>query len=169
MDAVSLLMKKGLPVSLSIAGEGNIMDELRQHVIDKRLPEESIRFLGYVRNKEKIAAFSGHHIYCFPTSYSEGLPASVLEAMAFGMPVVTRPVGGIPDFFENGRMGYTTDSKKPGDVAYLLERLIDDKDKMIEMAIYNHKYAIDNFMASKVAEKIRTIYVEMLSVNSKSF
>jgi glycosyltransferase involved in cell wall biosynthesis len=168
VDAVSVLIRKGLPVSLSIAGDGDIMGELWQHIIDKRLPEESVRFLDYLRNKEKIAAFSSHHIYCLPT-YGEGLPASVLEAMAFGMPIVTRPVGGIRDFFINGKMGYTTDSKKPEDVAYFLERIISDKDRMIEMAIYNHKYAIDNFMASKVAEKIRTIYIEMLRVNSKAF
>jgi glycosyltransferase involved in cell wall biosynthesis len=168
VDAVSVLVKKGLPVSLSIAGNGEIMGELCQHIIDKRLPEESVRLLGYVRNKEKIAAFSDHHIYCFPT-HGEGLPASVLEAMAFGMPIVTRPVGGIRDFFKNGKMGYTTDSRKPEDVAYFLEKIISDKDRMIEMAIYNYKYAINNFMASKVAEKLKAIYIEMLRVNSKAF
>jgi glycosyltransferase involved in cell wall biosynthesis len=42
-------------------------------------------------------------IFFFPF-YGEGMPISVLEAMAFSMPVITRNVGGIKDFFINGEM-----------------------------------------------------------------
>lgn len=48
-------------------------------------------------------------IFFFPF-YGEGMPISVLEAMAFSMPVITRNVGGIKDFFINGEMGFCTDS-----------------------------------------------------------
>ena len=38
------------------------------------------------------------------------MPISVLEAMAYGLPVITRPVGGIRDFFEDGKMGFLTEA-----------------------------------------------------------
>lgn len=45
------------------------------------------------------------------------MPSSVLEAMAFGLPVITRPVGGLKDFFENVKMGFITESKTLGGFA----------------------------------------------------
>lgn len=45
------------------------------------------------------------------------MPTVVLEAMAFGLPVVTRAVGGLCDFFEDGKMGRITNSMNPMDYA----------------------------------------------------
>ncbi len=77
-----------------------------------------MRFLGHVSGAAKTQAFRAADIYLF-TSLAEGMPNSVLEAMAFGLPIVTRPVGGIRDFFEDGRMGYATDSLDSGDYTEL--------------------------------------------------
>lgn len=161
VDAVCELVAKKLPVVLSIAGDGSVMGELRQYIHDKKLPENTIRLLGYVKGSEKKAAFTDNHVYCFP-SYGEGLPISVLEAMAFGMPVVTSPVGGIADFFDEGKMGRLCKSKEPGGLAQLLERLLTDREKLIETGLYNHAYAKENFMASNVAEKLNGIYQSLL-------
>lgn len=158
VDAVCKLIAKKLPVVLSIAGDGPVMDGLRRYIAGKKLPDKTIRLLGYVKGAEKKAAFADNHLYCFPTYYGEGLPTSVLEAMAFGMPVVTCPVGGIADFFEDAKMGYLCQSKEPSALDQLLEKLIADREKIIEMGRYNHAYAKENFMASEVAEKLNGIY-----------
>lgn len=76
-----------------------------------------------LQEKKKIETFISHDIYCFPT-YGEGMPVSLLEAMAFGFPVVTRPVGGIKDFFENGKHGFLTNSKDPEIFAELIEKFL---------------------------------------------
>lgn len=165
VDAVSSLIQKGLPVSLSIAGDGNIMDELQQYVEKRRIPKKSIRFLGYVKNSDKITAFTDHHIYCFPT-YGEGLPTSVLEAMAFGIPIITRPVGGLADFFQDGRMGFLCQGKTPAEIASALEKVISDKSLLLKMGKYNHIYAKEHFMASAVAKKLTDIYQATLSATN---
>ena len=59
-------------------------------------------------------------------------------------------------------MGYITESKKPEKRAELLEKNICDKEKLINMAIFNYNFAKDNFMASIVSEKLTTIYSSML-------
>src|SRR3712207_2970921 len=82
---------------------------------------------GYVRGADKIAALRTADVYLFPTEYGEGLPISILEAMAMQLQVVTRPVGGIADFFVDGEMGFVSDSVDPTVFADLVERLIDDR------------------------------------------
>jgi glycosyltransferase involved in cell wall biosynthesis len=162
VDAISDLIRKGFPISLSIAGDGKILGELQQYVAEKRLAENSIRFLGYVKKGAKSAAFAQHHIYCLPTAYGEGLPNSILEAMAFGMPVVTRPVGGIADFFKDGRMGSLCQEKTADEIATSLEDLIVDRAKMIKMSKYNFDYAKEHFMASSVARNLVDIYQQTM-------
>jgi glycosyltransferase involved in cell wall biosynthesis len=82
--------------------------------------------------------------------------------MAFGMPVITRPVGGLKDFFENDKMGYFVETKDPVDIANCLERLLVDYNKMIKIGKYNYRYAQNNFMASVVARRLTAIYDNVL-------
>ena len=161
VQAIKLLLARKLPVALTIAGEGVIRTELEEYVKSLELTSEHIRFTGDIRGADKIRAFAEHHIYCFPTFYGEGMPTSVLEAMAFGMPVVTRPVGGLTDIFEDGRMGRLVKGKKPEEIADCLEQLIRDRDKMKRIGLYNAAYAKEHFMASKVAKRLLNIYDKM--------
>jgi glycosyltransferase involved in cell wall biosynthesis len=95
-------------------------------------------------------------IYILPT-WGEGMPASVLEAMAFGLPVITRPVGGIVDFFETPKMGYLIESKSENDFYEAIFQLLNDKDRLTEISIYNHQYALSHFAASKVAGSLESV------------
>jgi len=158
LEALGILLQRGHHVSLTIAGDGPAMAELRRYLARDYLYRDKVALTGYVVGEAKKEVFESHHIFCFPTYFSEGMPNAVLEAMAFGMPVVTRAVGGLRDFFENGKMGYITESKASTTIAELLERLILDKMTMIDMALYNHSYTKENFMARKVAEKLVGIY-----------
>ena len=161
IEAFNILISRGYRISLSIAGDGPMMKEIRSFSRQKE-PWGEINFLGDVRGSKKVELLSSHHIYCFPTYYGEGLPTTILEAMAFGLPVVTRPVGGTVDFFENEKMGYITESKSPVVLAGLIEQLLLDRIKMVDIAKYNHDYALTNFRASFVAEHIIKIYNEII-------
>jgi glycosyltransferase involved in cell wall biosynthesis len=85
------------------------------------------------------------------------MPTSVLEAMAFGLPVITRPVGGLVDFFENDKMGYLIESLNPLDYAQKIDLLINDIEKANAIANYNMEYAHEYFLASKVARQLEKI------------
>jgi len=158
IDAVSILIQKGFSVSLSIAGDGMMMDKLKHYVNKQKISKNSICFLGYLKKNEKSIVLADHHIYCLPTYYGEGLPNSILEAMAFGLPVVTRPVGGIADFFRSEKMGILCQGKTANEIAVSLEKIIENKEMMIQMSAYNFEYAKEHFMASSVAQKLSAIY-----------
>lgn len=156
IDAVKLLINQGLPVTLSIAGDGPILDELKDYA-KQRLDENHVQFLGYVSGDEKIRVFSEHSVYCFPTNYGEGLPTSVLEAMAFGLPVITRPVAGLADHFKDGLMGKLCHTMDPEEIAESIKYIISGS-SMTKIARYNHEHAVNTFMASKVAQRLSSIY-----------
>ncbi len=70
-------------------------------------------------------------------SYTEGMPTVVLEAMIFGLPIFTRKVGGLIDFFENGKMGYISSSLDPVVFAEAMKPYIESSAKMKSVSLYN--------------------------------
>jgi glycosyltransferase involved in cell wall biosynthesis len=156
INAVKMLSTVHPEVHLVVAGDGSFIDEaqrLAYEVLGNR-----VTFLGHVSGEKKKDVLLSSDIYIFP-SYSEGMPTSVLEAMAFGLPVVTRPVGGLKDFFINGEHGFISESKEPEVIASLIEKIILDKDLWKRMSINAHEYAKEKFIASKVTQRIEKIYM----------
>jgi glycosyltransferase involved in cell wall biosynthesis len=150
-------------VRLTIAGDGPERQQAEDVVRRRNL--EGVRFLGYVEGEAKIKAFLQSDIYLFPTRYGEGMPTTVLEAMAYGLPIVTRSVGGLVDFFENERMGFITDSQDPCELARLLQRLAMDADMRRKMGAYNRCYAAEHFRASAIATKLEAIYARVIAAS----
>lgn len=162
VDAYGILKTRFPFLNLVVAGDGRELPNVRDYVKAKRI--ENICFTGYIRNEAKEEALRGAHLYLFPTMHGEGLPITIVEAMSYGLPVVTRPVGGIRDFFEEGRMGFTTVSRNPVVFASLMERLILDGDSAKRIGEYNRRYVEEHFKASHLSHKIEAIYRDVLEV-----
>ncbi len=109
------------PFQVILAGPFNDRQEeqrVRTMVADFHL-DETIVFLGTVYEAKKEAAFLQADVFVLP-SYSEGMPQSLLEAMAYGLPVVVSNVGGIPEVVCDGQEGLMI---KPGDIDELCRAL----------------------------------------------
>ncbi len=154
IDTFELLHKKYPELKLTIVGRGNALNEAESYVKKKEL--SNIRFTGALYGDNLSQEFLKGDIFILP-SYSEGMPTVVLEAMAFGLPVITRPVGGLVDFFKDDKMGYMIESFDSKAYAEKIESLINDIDKTNEIATYNMQYAKEHFLASKVANELETI------------
>ena len=163
INAFKIVSQKFYNITLFIAGSGTELESVKKFVKEQKISH--IEFLGYVSGNKKTEVFFNSDIYLFPTYYKEGLPISVLEAMYFGLPVITRRVGGLKDFFINGKHGFITDSKDPKIFASYLEKLILDKDLRMKMSQFNHNYAKNNFAASKVVQRIERIYLDLFKEN----
>ena len=161
LTAVDTLLNRGMLLTLTIAGDGPAMNRVCAQVSSMGQYQSKINIVGYVRNQEKTDLLTSHHIFCFPTQYGEGMPNSVLEAMAFGMPVITCPVGGLADFFEDGVMGALLGTKEPGLIAESITRLVSDRHHMAEISQYNYGYAQSRFLSSISAEELRRCYRRM--------
>lgn len=166
IDAYARLQQRKAQVTLSVVGDGPELGRVRKYVADQGIT--GVLFKGHLSGPALREAFAEADIYLFPTWYGEGLPISILEAMVYGLPVLTRPVGGIPDFFQQGRMGFMTESREAEVFAALLERLIDDPELQQAMADYNRRYAEEHFRASIIAGRLEQIYAQLLAPGSSS-
>jgi glycosyltransferase involved in cell wall biosynthesis len=155
-----LLKQKNTRLVLTVVGDGQELENIKKYAVERSLTD--INFLGFKMGTEIAKAFAAADIYLFP-SYTEGMPTSVLEAMAFGLPIITRPVGGLKDFFEDGKMGYLTETLDPVVFADLIEKLLLDPEKMKAMAVFNYHYARHNFLSDIVVKRIEHIYNQTIS------
>ncbi len=159
IEAVARLQPRFPAVTLTIAGEGP--ERAAGEALARSRGLQGVTFTGHLDGEARSAAYRRAAIFLFPTAFGEGMPNAVLEAMAFGLPVVTRPVGGLRDFFEDGRMGYVTDSRDPAAFAELLGRLLADPALRASMGRYNRDYARRRFAASVVAARLLEIYAQV--------
>lgn len=79
----------------------------------------SFSFPGWVRNEEKDRILMESAVFILP-SYQEGQPMSILDAMAYGLPIVSTEIGGIPQQVVDGKSGFLV---KPGDTAKTAEKI----------------------------------------------
>lgn len=159
IDAFEILVKKYPEMILRIVGGGGALEEAKTYIAKQQL--RNVYFTGPLKGKELQQEFLNADLYILPTTHGEGMPTSVLEAMAFGLPVITRPVGGLVDFFEDDKMGYLIESLNPKDYAEKIEWLINDIDKANSISYYNIQYAKNHFAASKVAQQLESILLEI--------
>lgn len=158
LDATPALLPACPQARLLLGGDGE-QAQARQRADTLGLGEH-VQILGWVGPDAKRALLASAGIYVLP-SYIEGLPMSVLEAMAAGMPVVTTPVGGIPEAVADGVEGFLV---PPGDVAALtdrLRRLLTDDALAARMGAAGRHKVATTFSTDVILPRLERIYMEL--------
>lgn len=130
INAFKKLLDKGYDLKLQLLGDGVLRNELEQLVNDLDL-NDKVEFKGVIDNVSVYLQKAD--IYC-ASSLVEGLPISVLEAMACGLPVVTTKAGGVVDIVFNDVNGYVSDNFDIDEYVSLVEKIIVNKDLRISMS-----------------------------------
>ena len=130
LQACRLIEKKGIPTAMKafkavrekypnavfkIAGEGPLLDRLALKASELGIAE-SVEFCGFLRQDELRAAVYDSHVFIHPSQMGpdgnrEGVPNSMLEAMASGLPVLATNHGGIPEAVEDGVSGQLVEER----------------------------------------------------------
>lgn len=119
-----------------------------------------VELLGWVRGQDKEHCLASAMVYVLP-SYNEGLPMSVLEAMAAGLPVLTTPVGGIPEAVTDGVEGFLVE---PGDVSAIadrLNRLLSEPGLAERMGAAARRKIETTFSAETILPQLEQLYTEL--------
>lgn len=142
---------------------GGIPDQAVLDEIDRNGLKERISFPGWVSGTAKATLFEEATIFCLP-SYQEGLPMAILDAMVAGVPVVTNPVGSLPDFFKNKQhLLYAL----PGDNSLLKKQLLqlmnstDLRKKISQTAI---EFVLQEFDIKKLHLRLVHFYKTILAI-----
>ncbi len=137
-----------------LAGEGRDAARFRAQAAGLR----NVRFAGFVEDVgDYLAAFD---LFVYP-SLHEGLGSALLDAMAFGLPIIASRVGGIPEIVEDGVNGLLVPPGQPDELARALVRLLDDPALCASMSRANRARAAD-FTAARMADAYEAIYRSLL-------
>lgn len=143
-------------VRFELAGDGPEGPQLKELVADLKLADK-FRFRGAVEEME--AFYQGLDIY-LNTSLHEGIPMSILEAMAHGLPVVAPDVGGIGEIIDDGVEGFLVRSRNPADFAEKC-LLLQDSALRQRMGLAAREKVERAFSAEQMARQYRQLYLDL--------
>jgi glycosyltransferase involved in cell wall biosynthesis len=130
-------------------------NELREFVRRRGL-QATVEILGFVSEERKAQALHDADIFCFPTYYSaENQPGNLIEAMAFGLPIVTTRWRSIPEMLPENYPGLV-DPKSPAQTAGALRLLATGDFAAPLREIFLRRFTLEQHLA-KMAEAIRSV------------
>jgi glycosyltransferase involved in cell wall biosynthesis len=162
VEALAEARSRGAEINACIAGDGPLLDKLKEEVNHRGLAE-AVRITGFRSDLPALIAASD--IVVCP-SLAESFPRIGLEAMALGKPMVATYAGGIPEQVVNGETGILF---PPGDSKAFAEALIElagDREKLERLgsaAALRHKM---HFTESKYAEGVEEVFDRLLDEKS---
>lgn len=124
LEALHLLARRGVRAEVELIGSGDFRDAVAAHA--ERLGiADRVHLVGELEPPDVIERLRAADIFCLP-SFAEGLPVSIMEAMAIGVPVVSTYISGIPELAVHQRTALTVPAGSATALADALAELIDD-------------------------------------------
>ena len=163
LDAFRLVLDKFAKARLIIVGDGPARKDLERHAESLKLAGHVI-FLGERNDVPDI--LSAFDVFLL-TSLSEGLPISILEAMAAGRAVVSTKVGAIPEVILDGETGLLVPVGNANVMAGALKRILDDKTVMTKMGEAGRKRVKELFSLEHMVKEYESTYRDVLEVRSR--
>lgn len=131
-------------------------DAVSREELEERCDGEYIKWLGFRSDMNSILVKC--HIMAFPSYYREGLPKSLIDACAVGLPIVTTNSIGCKDVVDDGVNGFIVPVKDKEALAQKLRILIENKDLRVRMGKASREKAEREFAIEKVIERHLEIY-----------
>jgi polysaccharide biosynthesis protein VpsI len=138
--AVARKIKETHPdVEFEIGGEGDL-DFYQRASGDL----ENVRFLGWLDDDERARVLESATLFCLP-SWNEGVPMSILEAMAASLPIVSTCVGGIPETVESGVTGLLVPPRDVDALAAAISTILTDQELAVQMGERGRERQVNAF------------------------
>jgi colanic acid/amylovoran biosynthesis glycosyltransferase len=181
VQAGRLIEKKGLPMTLrafaaflhqypnatlTIAGEGPLLAELQNQARELKIAER-VSFTGFISQEQLRELYYKSHIFLHPSQTGcdgnqEGIPNSMLEAMATGLPAFATVHGGIPEAIENGVSGVLVAERDDGALSRALLDAAQDPGFLARIAQSGADAVRKNFDLSTQAQRLEETYLRMI-------
>src|SRR2546428_8167286 len=148
-------------VRFVIAGDGELREQLKARVAEQHL-KDWVLFAG-ARPLAELARWLGAADLFVLSSHYEGMPLSLIEAMAAGCPVVATAVGGVTDVVADDTVGRLVPPKKPDGLAQAAVHAATDSDRRRAMATPARAPAVQAFHFDTCHSKTTAIYQRILT------
>jgi L-malate glycosyltransferase len=145
---------------LTMAGqEKGSLEQVRARVQVKHL-EDHVRFAGFLDMAGKQAEFPRHDVF-LNTNHVDNMPVSLIEAAAFGMPIVATAVGGVPSLIKNGENGLLVPDNDIDGMADVIRRLAGDP-ALVRCLSKNARALAETYDWSVVLPSWEALFQEMM-------
>lgn len=184
VQACRLIPKKGVATSLRafaifkkdhpdaeffIAGKGPLQPELEMLAGGLGIARD-VHFLGFLSQPKLMQLYASSHLFLHPSEISpnqdqEGVPNSVLEAMATGLPVVATRHGGIPEAVDHGRTGFLVAEEDHVGLANAMQLITSSPGLLKEMGERAHASVVERFEQDTQISHLESFYEEAITMN----
>ena len=160
LNSIPLVTKENEKVLFVFVGGGKEEDTIVEFCQRKKL-ENYVKFPGYLANRDIARILNSSDIFVLP-SYGEGFPLVILEAMAAGLPIISTPVGAIPEIIENGKNGFLVKSMDNIELAEKIRYLVENEKLRKKMGNNNIKKIQHKYDLTIVSGIFDRIYQQIL-------
>lgn len=154
-DLIEAFSRITTEATLHIIGSGSRLDMLKKLSTDRNL---DIKFYGAITNREELFnLLASMDLFVIP-SHTEGMPRSLLEAMAIGLPCIGSNVGGIPEVLDSGSI---FEPKNITQCAQLIDKSLSNKDMLLQMSERNKDFINNNYSNEVLKSKRIAFWSEL--------
>ncbi len=173
IEAVAQLSQTYKNIHYYIVGEGELKEEL-QNLIQKLDISNVVTLLGQKNQQEIIDILTNSHIFVAPSvtaqdGNQEGIPNTLKEAMAMGLPVVATRHSGIPELIEDGVSGFLVPEHDANAIAHKLSYLIRHPEVWVDMGLAARKRVESQYEIQTLNNELVEIYQNLLADKSVSY
>ncbi len=128
LEALKRLRENGVNAELTLAGDGPLYKALERKSADLGIADQ-VHFLGFLSQQQLSNCYRSHDFFVHPSLQTasgdrEGIPNSLLEAMAYGMPVIATEHSGIPEVISHRSNGWLMGAADPNCLSEAVQTLL---------------------------------------------
>jgi glycosyltransferase involved in cell wall biosynthesis len=152
---------RGLPedITFRFVGDGDLLPWLREELAAE-IDAGRVELAGWVDHEAVPAELDRFRLLVMPSSPTEGLPTTIMEALACGTPVYATPVSGVPDVVKDGETGFLMDGTDPDDIREDLVAILDRED-LAEVSANGRRLVETEYSFEAAVDRYRRILSEV--------
>jgi glycosyltransferase involved in cell wall biosynthesis len=158
INAFAIVSRQVKDVKLIILGDGKERELLKNQLEKLNLTDRAL-LPGYISDVYSILELMDLFVI---SSFTEGLPMSMLEAMLMNVPVVSTRVGGIPEVLQYGKAGILVDHNTPEELAEGIMEILSDLDLRKKLVNKARNVILEKYSSSRMAREYLTVYQGIL-------
>ncbi|QWV91958.1 glycosyltransferase [Geomonas oryzisoli] len=159
LGAIAILRDRGVQCRLQLAGEGFLYDELQKQVASLRL-EPIVQFMGHLPHSDVMSLYRENKVdlVILPSidlgnGLHEGIPVSLIEAMGYGIPVVSTRTGGIPELLSDGA-GVLVPPENALALADAIQHILEDNTERLRLIEAGRSRVMKHFAVESVVAEL---------------
>lgn len=163
LKAASIVLRRTKNVKFVISGKSFHKEEEKLRALVEKLKlQKDVLFAGYTPDEKLPQLYQASDVFVLPSTY-EGLPFTLLEALASGLPAVATNVGGVPEVIADGKNGFLVSPLDFQDLAEKILYLLENPSFAFEMGRLGRKTVEEKFTWQNVTRQVLEIYNKVLT------